>query len=277
MKYVSLAREYGVPRVKDGRGVVMTDVVAIGLDLAWSTRNLSGGAVIVDGVLREARADLANDAEIVQWIGGWLGEGESVVVAVDAPLCVPNEEGKRACETLLGNAWRKYDAGPYPSNRRRFADIGIRGEVLVRLLNHVYQFVEAAPIDPTLPGRYLCEVFPHPAHVSLFKRQSILKYKKKGKRSYAECWSGLEEYAELLQLLAQRDPPLLDPSGLLPHTFEGSRGKVLKALEDTLDAVTCAYVASYLWQHGPAGTWTYGSVAEGHILVPRYPPAGATR
>lgn len=247
------------------------DVVAIGLDLAWSVRNRSGGAVIVDGVLREARADLSSDEAIVDWIGGWVAAGDSVVVAVDAPLCVPNEEGKRDCETLLGNDWRKFHAGPYPSNRRRFADIGIRGEVLVRLLHERYQFVEAAPLDPTIPGRYLCEVFPHPAHVSLFERESILKYKKKAKRTYATCWAGLEEYCALLQRLAQRDPPLHDPDCLLPTAFVGIRGQKLKALEDLLDAVTCAYVGSYLWRHGPAGTWTYGSVAAGHILVPRYP------
>ena len=42
-------------------------------------------------------------------------------------------------------------------------------------------------------------------------------------------------------------------------------------MEDKLDAVTCAYVAAYLWHHGPARTRVYGDVAGGHILVPLTP------
>ena len=56
----------------------------------------------------------------------------------------------------------------------------------------------------------------------------------------------------------------------MPH-IPGVIGKSLKAIEDAFDAVTCAYIASYLWRHGPAGTRVYGSVTEGHILVPRVP------
>ena len=39
-------------------------------------------------------------------------------------------------------------------------------------------------------------------------------------------------------------------------------------MEDALDAVTCAYIGWYAWWHGPSRQQLYGSVAEGHILVP---------
>jgi predicted RNase H-like nuclease len=249
----------------------MGEIVCIGLDLAWSSRNLTGGAVIVDGVLREARADLRGNATIVEWIGGWLDAGKSAVIAVDAPLCVPNMEGKRLCETLLGNQWRSFQAGPYPANRQRFADIGIRGEEVVGLLNQAYGFVEAAPIVPTEGGRFICEVYPHPAHVSLFNLQKILKYKRKSGRTYKACWAELDRYQGLLRTLSTYDPPLQYSEEFLNASFVGVKGQRLKALEDALDAVTCAYVAAYLWRHGPAGVWVYGTVADGHIIVPRYP------
>jgi predicted RNase H-like nuclease len=255
----------------EGNEGLMGEVICIGLDLAWSARNPTGAAVLVDGTLQALRADLISDADIVQWVAEWLDQGQSAVVAVDAPLCVPNLEGKRPCETQLGAEWRKYQAGPYPANRNRFADIGIRGEELVRQLASAYQFVEAAPVEAIVGGRFVCEVYPHPAHVSLFGLKSILKYKKKGKRSYAECWAELDRYQGYLRGLAAYEPPLHDPHQKLNHEFVDSRGKQLKRMEDELDAVTCAYVAWYLWRHGRAGAIVYGTLAEGHIIVPRYP------
>lgn len=250
----------------------MGEVVCLGLDLAWSARNPSGGAVMVDSNLVEARADLKDDESIVAWVGAHLAHGDAAVLAVDAPLCVPNLQGKRLCEKQLGDDWRKYQAGPYPANRERFAPIGIRGEDLVKQLGEAYHILEAAPIETRARGHFVCEVYPHPAHVSLFRRSTILKYKKKAGRSYEECWSGLAEYQALLQGLSVNDPPLHDPNGILNASFEGIRGQRLKELEDRLDAITCAYTAWYLWWHGPAGAHTYGTVADGHIIVPRFPP-----
>ena len=249
----------------------MDRVVCIGLDLAWSSRNLSGGAVMLDGVLCNVRADLGSDEAIGEWIGSWLLKEVATVVAVDAPLCVPNLDGKRACERQLAAEWAFAHAGPYPSNRSRFNN-DIRGERIVKLLGESFGFVERVEIAPSKETRLICEVYPHPAHVSLFARKSILKYKKKGKRTYDECWTGLEEYQTLLQGLVRSDPPLLDPKGNLDIPIAGVKGKALKAIEDTLDAVTCAYIAAYLWRHGAAGTRVYGSVTDGHILVPRVPP-----
>jgi predicted RNase H-like nuclease len=244
----------------------------MGLDLAWSARNLSGGAVMVEGALQEARADLGGDEEIVRWVGGWLQAGASAVLAVDAPLRVPNWEGRRHCEAEVGAAWGgKRGAGPYPSNRRLFHD-DVRGERLVRRLGDEFGFVEAVPVVAAAGTRIVCEVYPHPALISLFRLEQRLVYKKKGGRTYAECWAGLALYQQHLKGLVSYDPPLHDPFTLLNLHFEGQVGKALKALEDILDAVSCAYIATYLWRHGAAGTWSYGSVAEGHILVPRVPP-----
>ena len=50
------------------------------------------------------------------------------------------------------------------------------------------------------------------------------------------------------------------------------RAEKVTELEDELDAVTCAMIAWYLWRHGPAGSIVYGTVADGHIIVPRCPP-----
>lgn len=251
----------------------MRDVVFIGLDLAWKPRNRTGGAVIMDGELREARADLGGDEEIIQWVGAQLTPGCAGVVAVDAPLRVRNETGGRACEFALGKDWRRYDAGPYYANRKNLATDGVvRGESLVAALTAQYGFVEAAPIIAQPGGRFVCEVFPHPAHVSLFHLDRILKYKVKRTGYYDAYWEEYSCYQGLLAGLSEADPPLRGTENILNRPAKGLRGRTLKQLEDALDAVTCAYIAAYLWRHGPAGTWVYGTVEDGHIVVPRVPP-----
>ena len=115
----------------------------------------------------------------------------------------------------------------------------------------------------------MCEVYPHPALVSLFGLDSILRYKRGRGRSYEERWPEFERYRSLLRGLRKADPRLRRTRRLLKETeVTGMRGSALQAYEDTLDAVTCAYVASYLWRHGPGAVKRYGSLDEGHILVP---------
>ena len=251
----------------------MAETVFIGLDLAWSARNLTGGAVIVEGIVREARGNLGSDADILDWADGHLTPGCAAVVAIDAPLRVPNELGGRACERELGAQWRRFDAGPYYANRKNLAVDGVvRGEALVDGLGARFGFVESAPIVARAGGRFVCEVFPHPAHVSLFGLKRVLKYKVKRPGQVETYWKEYARYQALLGTLESADPPLRGMEEILAEEANGLRGKKLKQLEDKLDAVTCAYVASYLWRHGAAGTWVYGTLAAGHIVVPRCPP-----
>jgi predicted RNase H-like nuclease len=106
----------------------------------------------------------------------------------------------------------------------------------------------------------------------LFGLNRILKYKVKRAGHYETYWSEYTRYQALLAGLADADPPLQGAEALLLLSAYGLRGKKLKELEDQLDAVTCAYIAFYLWRHGPAGAWVYGTVEDGHIIVPRCPP-----
>lgn len=73
----------------------------------------------------------------------------------------------------------------------------------------------------------------------------------------------------MLRQLRKATPALKHTKKLLTTTdVRLLRGRKLKEYEDKLDALSCAYVASYLWHHGPRRTRVYGSVAEGHIIVP---------
>jgi predicted RNase H-like nuclease len=251
--------------------------VFIGLDLAWSSRNRTGAAVIRAGRLVASCGGLQSDESILAFVAEHLPAQAAAVVAVDAPLCVPNAEGRRRCDGEVSKAWGKYEAGAYPANRRLLAKDGsVRGEVLAAALAERHGFVQTAPLPLQGGGRYLCEVFPHPAHVALFSLPRTLKYKRKKSHDRSLQDSEMARYQQLLAGLAQADPPLLGLDALTSCNAAALRGKGRKELEDALDAVTCAYVGYYAWWHGPERQQVYGSIAEGHILTPPL-PSGAVR
>lgn len=251
--------------------------VFIGIDLAWSTRNPSGGAVMVGDRMVAVTGELGDDDAILAFVAAHLPPDAPAVIAVDAPLRVPNAHGARPCDRALSNEWGRFDAGALPANRRLLArDGSVRGERLVAALAARLHVCEAAPIPQRSRGRFVCEVYPHPAHVSLFDLPRTLKYKARRGRDYTQRWAALADYQRCLACLKEMDPPLRAvPAGLLTADVTRLRGKAFKRLEDALDAATCAYVAAYLWRHGPARTRVYGDLARGHILVPVTPAMAA--
>jgi predicted RNase H-like nuclease len=237
----------------------------LGLDLAWSERNPSGLAVLdARGRLIEARADLRGDADVLAWVRRWLGP--TTVLGIDMPTIVNNAAGVRACERELAAAFRRYDAGPHPANRGRphFAAGGRARLLLDRLAADGVR--ENLRMAPGQPGRFAFEVFPHPAHVRLFGLDAIFRYKKKPARAWPDVLAEWSTYRAALARLATADPPLL-LDARIPSHVERARYKVW---DDTLDALTCAYVAAYLWRWGlePGATHVYGDAADGYIVVP---------
>lgn len=246
--------------------------LCVGLDLAWSERNRTGGAALRDGRLLTAVGDLSDDASIVAFIGNHLVGEEPVVIGIDAPLCVPNQSGRRPADHAVSLAWGRFEAGAYPANRVLLGRNGkVRGEELALALAARFGCAQTAPIPHRGNGRYVCEVFPHPAHIALFDLPRTLKYKRKPGRSREQIDAEFVRYQRLLAGLREADPPLFGQETLVGADASQRRGRALQEFEETLDAVTCAYVVWYAWWHGPARQRVYGTVAEGHILVP-WPP-----
>ena len=251
----------------------MNAAVFIGLDLAWSERNRTGGAIIRDGALIAATGLLTGDDTIEAFVAAHLPDGADAVIDIDAPLRVPNQSGRRRADHEVSVAWRRFEAGAYPANRTLLAHNGVvRGEALVERLAHCFGFDEVAPVAQRARGRFVCEVFPHPAHVALFNLPTTLKYKRKPGRPRESITSEFARYQHLLGSLCAGDPPLGGLEALTAVDVSKLRGAALQAFEETLDAVTCAYVVYYAWWHGPTHQRVYGSIAEGHILTP-CPPA----
>ncbi|MCS6872163.1 MAG: DUF429 domain-containing protein, partial [Anaerolineae bacterium] len=187
-----------------------------------------------------------------------------LVVAVDAPLCVPNLTGKRLGDALVSKAFSKYSAGAHPANRTLLSKYnnGIpRGEALIERLATLH--VQHTPfLSAQQAVRCAFEVYPHAAMIGLFGLTRALRYKRKPKLSRTAQEAAWRQYAACLSGLAQVTPPLDLPEALLQAVWS-------KAEEDKRDAVLCAYIALHYWWHGSAFWEVYGTLDEGYIVAPR--------
>ena len=231
--------------------------MALGVDLAWTARNGSGACALdADGRVVDERI-LVTDDELLEWVNDLASE--SAVVAVDAPLLVPNETGRRPCESELSREYGSRWASTHSSNRQLLLDRhgAIRGEVLAGELRRS-GFGDLW----SQTQRTLLEVYPHHAIIEAFGLPRRLAYKK---GRIAERRSGLRRLNELILSLAKADPPFIGPPVAITDTMTGGE---LKAIEDLLDARICAWVAAVWIRYGDTRVRVFGDAVSGHIVVP---------
>jgi predicted RNase H-like nuclease len=236
----------------------------LGIDLGWKSQP-SGLCYLklVDGELQLLDLDRKEAiADILHWIDNCVPPGEPALIAVDAPTLIPNATGSRLPDKLTHKYFGKYHAGCYPANlglafAERTVNFGL--ELETRGFSH------APSITPQTPGRYQIEVFPHPAIINLFKLERILKYKK-GRLSERRLeLIKLSNY--ILNILPTRQPSLC-LGGSFPAEIP-TTGAALKATEDQLDSLICAYVAAHWWYWGEQRNLVLGDRTTGYIVIPK--------
>jgi histidinol-phosphate phosphatase family protein len=227
-----------------------------------------------DGQLIDATGTLGDDEEILAYAQSALPSQMPGIVAVDAPLAVPNESGGRPCDRQVASAFGPFQAGPYPANRKNLARYGgLRAEAIRHRLADL-GFRHDPDFARQELTRRLVEVFPHPATVSLFDLERTLKYKARKGRDLAFRQNELIRLRNYLAELVCAEPPLILPNSVAGLPIKELCGRAFKEAEDMLDAIVCAYSVLYAWHHGPGGFAIYGpedsgqSSEEGHILVP---------
>jgi len=239
----------------------------VGIDLAWGNRNPSGVAVVDDAAHLVDIAVAQSDSNITAVVGPYLeGECRECLVAIDAPLIVTNPTGQRPCERALNRDFRRFEAGAHPANTSKpeFADTP-RGARLARRLG--------LDLDPrSRGGRRAIEVYPHPATVALFGLTRTLKYKHKPGRTFEDLRFQLLRLMSLLDGLAHAEVALhvADHAGwaqLKRDVQTATRKFQLRAAEDPVDAVVCAYVALYSVRR-PDRVTVYGDYPSGYIVTP---------
>ncbi len=236
-----------------------TDERFVGIDLAWGERNATGLAVVDDSGQLVGSATVKTDDEITAWLED--AAPHPIVVAVDAPLIVPNLAGQRVPETLTGRAFGKYGASAHTSNRGNAHFDPPRAETLAQRFGW-----NTDPATATGSGKPVCvEVYPHPALVGLFALPRRILYKKGRERQagfglLATC---LESAPDLRLAESTRWQEIR-------RVIASPRPGDLNRIEDEIDAILCAHLA-WLWHHVPGALQVYGSVDVGYIVAPPPP------
>jgi predicted RNase H-like nuclease len=202
-------------------------------------------------------------ADILSWIDAHAPPTEPAVIAVDAPTLIPNDTGMRVPDKLAHKYFGKYHAGCYPANLGRpFASrtIGFGQSLEDRGFQH------DPHLSPPQPkGRYQLELFPHTATIHLFQLERILKYKK---GTVQERRDGLNQLRDLLLATLPTLEPSLGFNQEMPLPLVPERGRAMKAVEDQLDSLVCAYSAAHWWYWGMERNWVLGDRTTGYIVIP---------
>ena len=246
----------------------------IGVDLAWKSDKNHSGVVVARGS--------ADGAELIAYSNGLATlEGvldyvarhatENTVVAIDAPLIITNRTGQRPCETRIGQRFGARHASAHTSNLNLYPNAGsVRFEAMLRRDGFLHQPHPAT--DKKKPGKWIFEVYPHPAQITLFSLERIIKYKK---GAVSQKKSGLAELRGYIQnCLICGDPPLRTNEmlgELLAVSLDELSGKSLKQYEDLLDACICAYLALFYWYWGGEKNEIIGDPQTGYIINPTEP------
>jgi predicted RNase H-like nuclease len=228
-------------------------MVFLGIDLGWISQP-TGLATMDEDAGRprlQTLARCATHADVLAWIDEQVSSGPAML-AIDAPLVIPNLSGIRLCERLVNAEFRRYHAGCHAAHQGRPFYTG-----MARLVEALRQrgFQHAPEVVPGHPARLMIEVHPHAASVSLFGLEQIIKYKK---GRVAERSRELSRFRELLSGLLSCELPEIP-----------TRGPALKAVEDQLDAALAAYVGWLWWRHGSGRSRCYGDEGSGYIVIPR--------
>lgn len=235
----------------------------LGIDLGWQSGasglcclTLVDQSLVLDDLRR-----LNTKVEVLDWVDAQAPMGQPAMIAIDAPTVIPNATGMRWPDRLAHKYFGKYDAGCYPANQGRpFAETLIQFSQSLEARG----FGHAPTITPKRLGRYQIELFPHPATIHLFHLDRILKYKK---GRLAQRRAELHKLRSLqLSVLPRLAPPLALSAEQLPIIPPG--GAQLKAVEDQLDSMICAYAGAHWWWWGLERNWVLGSLDTGYIVVP---------
>lgn len=228
----------------------------IGVDLAWGEKNATGLAVLDDEARLLRLTTVRTDEEVLTELDEFLHD--PCLVAIDAPLIVKNESGSREAEQELARDFRRFEAGPHPSNTAKpeFSN-GTRAGRLVKRMG----------LDPdprSGRARRAIEVYPHPATVVLFHLPRTLKYKQKQGRELEFLRGELLTLMGHVEQLVTVDEAWADLRDLVTRATQKSE---LKQVEDQVDAVVCAYVGLFS-DRWPDRTRIYGDLASGYIVTP---------
>ena len=245
-----------------------TPTTCLGIDLAWGRRARTGLAALDGDGRLTASGAVRSDDEIAAFVADHCAG--AVVAAIDAPLIVPNQTGRRGCDAAVSREFGRFHAGAYPANR----SLGVFDPPRAATLADRFGW----DVDPATPpgagASVAIEVYPHPAMVLLFGLARVLPYKAKKGRDVDSLRAAFALLLDHLETTCE-EPLRLSCSDRWAHLRRAAataeRKSQLGAIEDEIDAIFCAYLA-WLWSRRDGRLRIIGNVHDGYIVVPRAAP-----
>lgn len=262
---VKLAEEALSPAIL--RRMPARGVALFGFDSAWTVRNRGAlsGLVVTPAGTRVLLPMSASFDEALEAIDE-LGRGVDVrLVAIDQPLIVPNQSGRRYVEDVVSVPIGRRLGGVQPANRKR---VGMFDDGAP-----LWPFLEQlkASLDPDAAlqprrGTFAIEVFPALSNVTLFQTparvEPLFKYNPERPTFRLADWRRLLESMAGTFAAGRLDD-------LAAWCREASLATApTKLQQDSADSLVCLLTALRWWDFGRTQSEVVGDVARGYIVVP---------
>jgi predicted RNase H-like nuclease len=170
----------------------------------------------------------------------WTLCGHAVdLVAVDMPLARSSIVGRRYSDNQVSRAYGGRKCGTYTPSV-------LRPGPLSDSLTRDFAAAGYPLLTETIVPPGLIEVYPHPALVELTGASERLPYKASKVRTYWPSATSLERRALLnrqwMEIIVSLENEIVGVEAALPRLEPTARGAQVKAFEDMLDAIVCAWV-----------------------------------
>lgn len=163
------------------------------------------------------------------------------IVAIDMPLSNKPITGRRVSDNAISSYYGSRQAGTHTPNQTRPGKLS--DDLTLGFAQAGYPLLTSRKSFPAL-----IEVYPHPALIELANAEQRLPYKHAKSRKYWPEESLADRRHKLLSVWADivslLDSRIEGVASALPLPHPLSRGFELKAFEDCLDAVVCAWVGT---------------------------------
>lgn len=233
-------------------------MLLVGVDLAWGEKK-PDGVCFIEADTQAARVTgftyPQGDDSLLAALSHAINRHQSVFITIDAPIVCPNRTGTRPVDRLTHTLFHREHAACHPANLTKCPR-----PVRVRKKLERLGFTTGWKIGNG--RRIVAEVYPHPAIVRLFRLPRIIKYKK-GK--VTDRRREFRRYQRLLSRCLTREFPALS---LDDDTRSTLKAPWSKAVEDQTDALLCALIGLWHWQHAGTRSQIIGSLRTGFILLP---------
>ncbi len=240
-------------------------VCLLGVDLAWGDRK-PDGLCAIEYTRRRSRvlgfAYPHGDEAFAETLERLTAPYTQVFVTVDAPIVCPNTTGTRPVDRLTHRMFHREHAACHPANSTKCPRP-------IRIRRRLERMGYRTGWELTGSGRFVAEVYPHPAMVRLFRLNRIVKYKK------GRVVERSREFARLQRLLHRLIRDEFPRLALGKEATTVLRLPWSKRVEDQLDALFCALIGLWHVTYRGRRSEVIGDLRTGFILLPedlRSPP-----